>query len=81
MRRSSVPYNFENGADRDRTDDLYVANVPLSQLSYSPISAIFSNLLIYGNPTKNQAVLETVLSLAAGNKARMIPARIDPPPT
>ena len=24
------------GADRDRTDDLYVANVALSQLSYSP---------------------------------------------
>ena len=30
---------IKNGADRDRTDDLYVANVPLSQLSYSPIIA------------------------------------------
>ena len=28
------------GADRDRTDDLYVANVALSQLSYSPADVV-----------------------------------------
>ena len=28
---------FFGGADRDRTDDLLVANEALSQLSYSPI--------------------------------------------
>ena len=35
--QSHTPQSPLNGADRDRTDDLYVANVPLSQLSYSPI--------------------------------------------
>ena len=33
---------IKNGAERDRTADLYVANVPLSQLSYCPILAISS---------------------------------------
>jgi hypothetical protein len=28
----------ENGADRDRTDGLLIANQQLSQLSYSPMS-------------------------------------------
>ena len=31
---------MNGGADRDRTDDLYVANVALSQLSYSPINIV-----------------------------------------
>ena len=29
--------DIQNGADRDRTDGLYVANVALSQLSYCPV--------------------------------------------
>jgi hypothetical protein len=36
---------MSGGDDRDRTDDLYVANVPLSQLSYIPTDGIKSLLL------------------------------------
>lgn len=44
----------KNGADRDRTDDLNVANVALSQLSYCPI---LTNYNIYTiNLTRGQAI-------------------------
>ena len=37
-----------SGADRDRTDDLFVANESLSQLSYSPRSNVFVLIDIRG---------------------------------
>lgn len=38
QRARDIPGPFQSGgAERDRTADLYVANVPLSQLSYCPI--------------------------------------------
>ena len=43
-KRAPMRRKRKNGADRDRTDDLYVANVPLSQLSYSPIDCMAGTL-------------------------------------
>ena len=37
------PRDILSGAERDRTADLYVANVPLSQLSYCPTDYQFNN--------------------------------------
>ena len=36
-RTGRSPNSIFRGADRDRTDDLFVANEALSQLSYSPL--------------------------------------------
>ena len=36
LQRDALPKLHYRGADRDRTDDLFVANEALSQLSYSP---------------------------------------------
>ena len=41
---------MNGGDDRDRTDDLYVANVPLSQLSYIPTYGLHC-LLLAGKPS------------------------------
>ena len=51
------------GAGRDRTDDLRLAKPPLSQLSYSPISA-FEQPLIGGSGwvrTNDPRLIKTVL--------------------
>ncbi len=37
----SEPFQVFGGADRDRTDDLHIANVTLSQLSYGPECLLF----------------------------------------
>jgi hypothetical protein len=68
----------KNGADRDRTDDLYVANVPLSQLSYCPIFSF--GPLIYGIPTENQAISTGGSTRLLLYRAVNIPPRIRIPP-
>ncbi len=39
-RYTCKPFSINGGADRDRTDDLCIANAALSQLSYSPMENI-----------------------------------------
>jgi hypothetical protein len=39
LRRSPARMAYRRGADRDRTDNLLVANQALSQLSYSPVAS------------------------------------------
>ena len=36
-RLRTIPFTMNGGAGRDRTDDLKLAKLPLSQLSYGPI--------------------------------------------
>ena len=46
-------FNIIGGAGRDRTDDLKLAKLPLSQLSYSPIIKDFMlTLLVKGQAKK-----------------------------
>ena len=46
-----VAQNNLGGAGRDRTDDLKLAKLPLSQLSYSPVLAIMVGLGRFELPT------------------------------
>ena len=54
------------GADRDRTDDLVVANDALSQLSYGPMGVIFGpvNLRSQAGQAGIFALLRTNCSMA-----------------
>jgi hypothetical protein len=47
--------NNVGGASRDRTDDLKLAKLALSQLSYGPIKANFSKFapVAYGGPRRS----------------------------
>ena len=51
-----VPEKKIGGDDRDRTDDLYVANVSLSQLSYTPRVLIFLKTLGFGLQPYSQEI-------------------------
>ena len=48
--RSAIPQS--GGADRDRTDDLKLAKLALSQLSYSPKGKTLSSAARNGGPGK-----------------------------
>ncbi len=71
----------KNGADRDRTDDLYVANVPLSQLSYCPTSKTASDpqgspaVLWPGNNKHLCAEVKIILAPGALHLRYFLPAR------
>jgi len=43
------PSRFDGGASRDRTDDIQLAKLALSQLSYGPVASLAS-ALAFANP-------------------------------
>jgi len=46
---TSQPPRFDGGASRDRTDDIQLAKLALSQLSYGPVASLAS-ALAFANP-------------------------------
>ena len=52
------------GADRDRTDDLLVANQSLSQLSYGPLFHSPCQLLSYSNLSRIQPTNQPIIAIA-----------------
>ena len=64
------------GAGRDRTDDLKLAKLPLSQLSYSPIVSDFMLILFWLGQVKKTFKSNFILNLflltfLAGNHRRL----------
>ena len=46
-KNESNPIGSETcGADRDRTDDIQLAKLALSQLSYSPVKSLYRKLIL-----------------------------------
>jgi hypothetical protein len=69
----AISYEPHRGADRDRTDDLLVANEALSQLSYSPLFHFHIPCsLIYKNPQRQSMILHRIAVFTARFRAEAV---------